>query len=339
MSTLPRGRASHFRTPATSLREIDAEAAATLITMAADVALVIDGEGVIEDLSFGSDMLSNDEHRDWLGRPWIDTVTAESRPKVEQLLRDAAGDGPARGREVNHQGSGGQIVPVRYAALRVGGEGRVVAVGRDLTALADLQQQLIRAQQSMEREYARLRHAETRYRLLFQISSEAVLIADAMSQKVVDANPAATELTGAANVRMIGRDVLDVFNPDDRESVRQLLTEVRFAGRADGVRARLARSGAEMVVSASLFRQEKHRPTYLLRLTPLIATTAPPPMSRHRTSVQEVVEALPDSFVVTARTAGSCPPTALSWISPRSPPSSRSGASCWTAGSAGPGST
>lgn len=267
--------------------------------MAADVALVIDGEGVIEDLSFGSDMLSHDEHRDWLGRPWIDTVTAESRPKVEQLLRDAAGDGPARGREVNHQGPGGQIVPVRYAALRVGGEGRVVAVGRDLTALADLQQQLIRAQQSMEREYARLRHAETRYRLLFQISSEAVLIADAMSQKVVDANPAATELTGAANVRMIGRDVLDVFNPDDRESVRQLLTEVRFAGRADGVRARLARSGAEMVVSASLFRQE-NTAHYLLRLTPLIATTAPPPMSRHRTSVQEVVEALPDSFVVTA---------------------------------------
>ena len=37
-------------------------------------------------------------------------------------------------------------------------------------------QRLISAQQSMERDYLRLRHVETRYRLLFQVASDAVLV-------------------------------------------------------------------------------------------------------------------------------------------------------------------
>ena len=64
-------------------------------------------------------------------------------------------------------------------------------MGRDLRPLAVMQQRLLNAQQSMERDYVRLRHAETRYRLLFQVSSEPVMIIDAGSNMVLDANPAA----------------------------------------------------------------------------------------------------------------------------------------------------
>jgi sulfur transfer protein SufE len=46
-----------------------------------------------------------------------------------------------------------------------------------------LQQRHVEAQQSMEREYSRLRHAETRYRLLFQLASEAVVIVDAATSR------------------------------------------------------------------------------------------------------------------------------------------------------------
>lgn len=263
--------------------------------MAADVALIVDSEGVIEDLSFGSDTLSSDEYSHWLGRPWIETVAADSRAKVEELIRDAGSESPTRGREINHQGTGGQVVPIRYSALRVGDRGRIVAIGRDLTAMAALQQQLVKAQQSMEREYARLRHAETRYRLLFQISSEPVLIADALSQRIVDANPAAGDLVGSANVRLIGEDLLDLFEADDRERVRQLLAEVRFAGKSEGQSARLARNGAELAVSASLFRQE-NTAHYLIRLVP--AASHPPRLARPEANLTRVVESLPDCFVV-----------------------------------------
>ncbi len=48
----------------------------------------------------------------------------------------------------------------------------------------------------MERDYSRLRHVETRYRLLFQVTSEAVLVVDAATHKVLEANPAAAQLFG-----------------------------------------------------------------------------------------------------------------------------------------------
>ena len=70
-----------------------------------------------------------------------------------------------------------------YSAINIGRDDRFVVVGRDLRPLAAMQQRLINAQQSMERDYVRLRHAETRYRLLFQVSSEAVMIVDAVQQR------------------------------------------------------------------------------------------------------------------------------------------------------------
>ncbi len=81
-----------------------------------------------------------------------------------------------------------------YSAIDIGREDRFVVVGRDLRPLAAMQQRLINAQQSMERDYVRLRHAETRYRLLFQVSSEAVMIVDGSSNAILDANPAALAL-------------------------------------------------------------------------------------------------------------------------------------------------
>ena len=57
--------------------------------------------------------------------------------------------------------------------LRSGG--RVLALGRNLRTLAVVQQRLVDAQQSMERDYLRLRHAEARYRLLFEAVEEVVV--------------------------------------------------------------------------------------------------------------------------------------------------------------------
>ena len=97
-------------------------------------------------------------------------------------------------RQVNHPSPGGEDIPVLYSAINIGRDDRFVVVGRDLRPLAAMQQRLINAQQSMERDYVRLRHAETRYRLLFQVSSEAVMIVDSSNGAILDANPAALAL-------------------------------------------------------------------------------------------------------------------------------------------------
>ena len=187
-----------FVSPQLSLAGLDPRSAAGLIAAASDITLVLDAEGVIRDLVLQSDELAEtlDDSATWIGRPVATTVAKDSRPKIELLLRDAAAnvdaDADAKWRHINHVASDGRSVPVLYCCVTAGESGRMVAFGRGLSAISALQQRLMNAQQSMERGYSRMREVEMRYRLLFQMSSEAVLIIDPAKQKVVEANPAAS---------------------------------------------------------------------------------------------------------------------------------------------------
>jgi transcriptional regulator PpsR len=284
-----------FRAPKRTLGDLDAESAAKLIAAAADIALIVDGKGIIRDVAFGSKDLSSEGFAKWVGEPWIETVTIESRAKIEELLRGAAmAKSPIEWRQVNHPSKHGDI-PVRYSTVQIGPNGRLVAVGRDLRTVAALQQRLVDAQQSMEKEYSRLRHAETRYRVLFQIASEPVLIVDANTLRLVDANPAATLLLNRTSKRIAGRAYLELFDAESSKSIQSQLASIKAMGRAEQVTARLVENKRECRVSASLFRQETSS-HILVRLSPSAAgDVLPKPTSK----VFSVVENLPDGFVVT----------------------------------------
>ena len=75
-----------------------------------------------------------------MGRHWVDTVTGETRRKIELLLNEARAGGFSRSREVNHPSPSGPDIPVAYAAVQLGEGGPVLAVGRDLRAVAAIQQ-------------------------------------------------------------------------------------------------------------------------------------------------------------------------------------------------------
>ncbi|MDZ4790506.1 MAG: transcriptional regulator PpsR [Hyphomicrobiales bacterium] len=287
---------NQFKAPQDSLGDIDPRLAATLIAAASDVALVVDSEGVIRDFSVSSDDLSQEGWSGWLGKPWIETVTVESRPKVQELLRDAAANTAPRWRQVNHPSrQGAADVPIRYSAVKVGKDGHVVAVGRDLRAVAVLQQRLVEAQQSMEREYARLRQAETRYRLLFRVASEAVVIIEAAGNKIIEANPASVKLLDKPAAKLVGRNFTDEFDLDGAAAVQTMLTEARSGGHAGGVQAGLA-VGAQVTVSASIFRQD-NASHFLVRLSPAGQNMGG--AINGAAKVMKVVAALPDGFVVT----------------------------------------
>ncbi len=292
----PRGAANAFRAPDGALGTLEDADAARLIAATADIALVVDDGGLIRDVAFASDDLWQEEYRGWLGRPWVDTVTVESRPKVEALLRDAAARAAPRWRHVNHPSGRGADLPVRYSAVKVGTEGRVVAIGRDLRGVATLQQRLVDAQQEMEREFAKLRSTETRYRLLFQIASEGVLIADASSLRISEANPAALELLHPTSRKVIGRVLTDLFEPTSQTDLQMLVGTARTSGRADQRRLDLAGEGVSVNAAVSLFRQESAA-HLLFRLSPADGVTRIP-AGGQRSPVEDVVEKLPDGFVV-----------------------------------------
>ena len=157
----------NFKAPRKALTGLDAETVAGLIVSSADIALILDRRGVIRDLAIPNAELLAELGADWIGKSLLEVVTEDSRPKIDMLLRDLGND-QVRARQVNHPLKDGRTVPIVYALSALDADGRCVAQGRDLRAVAAMQQRLIEAEQSLERDYSRLRLAETRYRLLLQ---------------------------------------------------------------------------------------------------------------------------------------------------------------------------
>lgn len=284
-----------FVDPERTLGQLDVESAAAVVAAASDVALVIDPEGVIRDLAFADDDLAESDLRSWLGRPFVETVSPESRQKVEALLDDAASHTRPKWRHINHPFGEGPDLPINYSAVKVGPTNNTLAVGRDLRALARMQQRLVEAQIDMEREYARLRTAEARYRLLFQITREPVLIIDAQSGRIVDANPAATDTLRDVERRLVDRRLSDLVAEDDVSRLQEHLAAVRASGAA-GETTVSFRHDRRFAVRASLFREGRNA-FLLVRLEDLAESRSAVDEANLR--LYRVIEQLPDAFVVT----------------------------------------
>jgi transcriptional regulator PpsR len=278
---------------------LDAQTAAALIAAVADVALIIDADGIIIDRAFGSEELASELEggKSWVGLPWLDTVTIESQTKVRGLLKDASAGTDGRTRHVNHAADGAEDVPVLYSARGIGKTKHILASGRDLRTISTLQRRLLDAQASMERDYGKLRQVETRYRMLFQLSPEAVLIVDSLTQRIVEANPAACALLDDDSAALIGRSFTDLFNTEGQLAMQALLAGRRTGSRAEEIRARLSESRRDITVSAAMFRQDGSA-FYLVRLsvpTPHIATEAVP-----QEAFAGLADSAPDAMVVTS---------------------------------------
>ncbi len=289
---------SPFRAPSESLGTLDAGTAAALIEGMADIAVVVDAAGVVNDVAFGDDDFLSDFSADWIGQPWLSTVSPETRPSLEALLSDAGQQSLTRWRQVTHAGAGGVEIPIQYRALRLSESGSIIAMGRNLQGMAALQQQLVDAQQALERDYWRFRQVETRYRLLFRMVAEAILIIDAPTQRVVEANPAAGQLLGETPARIIGRPFPEGFDNESTQAINGLLAGVRAAGRADDVKAKMTDGLQEFLVSASLLRQE-NASFLLVRLSPALANAAINTLPDAKARYLRVLENAPDCVVIT----------------------------------------
>jgi transcriptional regulator PpsR len=265
--------------------------AASLLASAGDISLVIDSGGVIRDIAISNADLVAQGFSDWIGQTWLDTVTSDSKGKVAQMLSDSAGAEPARWRQINHPTHGGDV-PVRYLVMQLA-QGGAIAIGRDMRATAAMQQRLLQTQQSLERDYIKLRQAEARYRLLFDLGTEPVLIVDAASRRVREINPAAAQLIGANVDALTDQPIGAIVDTADRE---ELIAHLGAAGASDDLpplSVKLA-GGQTVAVSARLFRQGRAA----LLLVRLLPTQSPVEVADHAASMADVIEHMPDAFVL-----------------------------------------
>ncbi|MEM8627845.1 MAG: helix-turn-helix domain-containing protein, partial [Pseudomonadota bacterium] len=133
---------------------------------------------------------------------------------------------------------------------------RLIAFGRDLTPVANLQATLLKAQRSVDIDYQQLRLAETHYRALFHQTRDPVLIVDMNSERILEANRVAMDLLAVGKQTLQGRHLARAFSPSSRDEVRALLLAVRSAGQIDT--PELAGPDGEVFkVDARLYRQQQ----------------------------------------------------------------------------------
>ena len=279
------------------LRGFDAPRVAAIIGAAGDVALVVDRGGVICDMLITSTEIEHDGAAAWLGQRWSDTTNIDSRHKVDTLINEALSSDRSPWRELSQFTPLIDSLIVRYTCVKIDSDENIIAIGRDDRVASYMHQRLLESQQTIERDYNQLRDAKARYLTLFQISSEAFVVVDMTTKRIVEANPSAEQLLTGFKPRMVGEPFVKLFDGGSQYDAASLLTEAaQSTARTTCAPERLISGGRELIVSASSFRQGRAAQC-LIRLAPAkpngpIATAAEP-------SSLAVLERMPDAFVMT----------------------------------------
>lgn len=300
-----------------SIGALSAEDASRVIAAAADVALIVSPDGIVQDCAFRTSELENavEDAGSWAGRRWTDTVTVESRHKAEALLESALKNSESHPRHLNHPAAlEGADIAIEYSTVRAKSDGSVIAFGRDLRRLATLQQRLVDAQQAVERDYASLRQAQARYRSLFQTAPEPLMVVDAQSLRITEANPAALALIEQGR-RSLGAAVVDLLHADDRAGAQRLLVGMRQGGGPQSMAVRLNPATADktngdklaapglssngpVTLDVTMLMEDK-APVLVVRLTAAPATATANTVSDVNQRLLAAFEQAPDGFVLT----------------------------------------
>jgi len=266
-----------------------------------DVTLLLDMGGVIREATV-SNVLSEEGVSAWLGQPWGDTVPDIAGDKVRRIVDDARQSGISAFRQITQRFPSGRELPIEYTTVLLGGRAGLLAVGKNLQAVAELQSRLIAAQQTMERDYWKLREVETRYRLLFNSSSEAVLLIRADDLRVFEANPSAVQALGlpaTANQSVAGYNFLAAIAPDESAPLQAMFQRVREQGKAPGTLVHLGGERRPWLVRASLMKVDSGA-LLLLQLMPAWSHKAVP-RAAEVPPFEDLVQGLPDGFTVLDR--------------------------------------
>jgi PAS domain-containing protein/DNA-binding protein Fis len=202
-----------------------------------DITLVLDGSGVINQAIAG-DLVADEPVAEWVGLPWVETVRHDERADIGRLVERARLGGIAGIGHVAQRFPSGLVVPLEYTMVRFGDGAGIVAVGKQLRAVAQLQSRLLDTQRVLEQDYWKLRAVETRYRMLLDSAQDALLTLDSRSLRIVEINPQAAKLLGMAPGDAQGpRDVelVSLLTEADRKTLRDVVKRALKGGPANGL--------------------------------------------------------------------------------------------------------
>ena len=268
-----------------------------ILFKSSDVVLVVDGTGVIRDASFLSGELFEGGGKGWKGRPLLEIVTAESIDKVNELLSAAGQDNVKQARQVNHPIPNADDLPVSYQAAKLNDNGDVVLFGRNDGQVANLQRRLMSSQLAMEREVAKLRNFENRYRAAFQLSQLPIVMVDATSLRILDINSSASSLLGKAYVNLENERILNLFDDEGSTILHKLLLAAVDNQTKTDAFIRL-NSGEMVNIRIVTFRQDGN--TLLLLSFSSTGDSSAIINDTVDSKVLSLIKGMPDAFVATS---------------------------------------
>jgi transcriptional regulator PpsR len=259
-----------------------------------DITLTMDFDGVIMEAA-PSEALSDERLDVWRGLPWGDTVDPHIAEQVAQSIEYIRKTGASSCFQVKQRFPSGRELAIEYTTVSLGKSAGFIAVGKNIQAISDLQSRLLLAQQARERDYWKIREIETRYRLLFDATNEAVLSVRAADLHIVEANLAATNLLGLQP----GAEFSPDLQPRDHLAFKNLLEKVRERGRAPGIVLHLGPAADPWSLRVSLMNSDAGT-FYLFQIAPIVAAAA---FSERKgpLSADDLVQRLPEGFVVVDR--------------------------------------
>lgn len=238
-----------------------------IIATASDIALIVSPEGVI------GTVLVNPHHRGfgslthWEGRALRSVITSESVAKFDAREQELAQQGGTRAIELNYVDDNVPEFPVRYALHRVGEDGTILMLGRDLRPIAEMQQQLVKAQLALERDYEAQREIDTRYRVLMEITRDAVLVVSMSTGRIIDLNIQAGVLLGGSRQELIGAAIAQEFEGRRRGEFLESLANLAVVDASAPLELQARRSHKRVLVVPTVFRAAGER-LVMCRLEP-----------------------------------------------------------------------
>lgn len=247
--------------PQTALRARGKPRLAVLMarhSVQADLMVLLDSNGVVTEATAANDVSDEDVDR-WIGRPWSETVAGVDRDALDQLIDGTPETGVSPFFRVNQGFPSGLEAPFEFVTIRRESGAGYLAIGRDVRSVAQLQSRLAAARQSMERSYWQMRELETRYRALYEASSDVLLLLRPEELTIAEANPAAVAALGLAlhdYDEVAGRRFLEFIENADRKVADTTLRRAVERGKAPRILVRTQESGESYLLQASVLEQE-----------------------------------------------------------------------------------
>ena len=240
-----------------------------IIAQIADVGVVISDSGTVLSVLVNPSTKTFSQLERWENENIRSFLTDESIVKFDsrlaQFLEDSANVRPIELNHLDEKQRWGS--PVKYSFHRIGPDGAILLLGRDLQPIAEMQQQLVEAQLALERDYESQREFDTRFRVLMESTSEAVVFVSMQSGEVTEANEAAVTLIDRKLENIIGAPLVDCFDTRKQGDVIETLASQAIAQQSKKMVLALQGDGGEVEIHPTLFRAAGDR-VLLCRLIP-----------------------------------------------------------------------